>query len=76
MMFGMRSSTYYPRKSRVIPRDIQLLFHSDSTGWHFVCLYSEYEDVYGIRCYPKNMVLVLPVIVGFSNGLRWEYSRK
>ena len=27
------------------------------------------------RCYPKNTVLVLPVIDGFSNGLGWAYSR-
>jgi hypothetical protein len=70
MMYGMRSSIFYPRKSRVIPRDIQLLSRSERY-WMAFCLCSEHEDVNGKRCDPKNMVLVLPIIVGFSNGLRW-----
>jgi hypothetical protein len=70
-MFGMRSSIYYPRKSHVIPRDIQL--SSLERYWMEFCLYSGL--VVNGRCYLKNMALALPAIEGFNNGSGWEYFR-
>jgi hypothetical protein len=55
----------YPNK---ILRDIQLLSSLEMYLMVF-CLYSGLVAS-GRRYYPKNMVLVLPIIVGFSNGLR------
>jgi hypothetical protein len=72
-MYGMRSSIFCPRKSHVILRDIQL--SRLDRYWMVFCLYSGLV-ANGSRYYPKNMVLVLPVIVGFSNGLGWEYFSK
>jgi hypothetical protein len=70
-MSGMRSSTHCPRKSHVIPKDIQL--SRLERCLMVFCLYSGLAA--SGRCCQRNMALVLPAIDDFNNGSGWEYSR-